>query len=140
MTAVHDERETAVLDDSLMAVGPTGPALRGWRCNSCGRLALGIKRLCPTCGSREGRETRLEAVGALETWTRVLGETAYVIGYAQVGDGEDEQRVRVFAPIDVADETGLRSGQPVELRFRVGTTVWGQERLHHVFTPGGIDG
>jgi uncharacterized OB-fold protein len=137
MTAVDDERATAVLDEALIAVGPAGPALRGWRCNSCGRLAFGIKRRCPTCGARDGRETRLESVGVLETWTRVFGQTEYVIGYAQVGDGEDEQRVRVFAPIDVADESELESGRPVELRFKVGTTVWGEERLHHSFAPGG---
>jgi uncharacterized OB-fold protein len=140
VTAVEAQGVAAVLDEALIAVGPGGPALRGWRCGSCGRLAFGVKRICPTCGARGGRETRLERTARLETWTRVLGKTEYIIGYGLVGDGEDEQEVRVFAPIDVPDEGRLRPGQPVDIRFRTGIIVWGDERLHHYFAPGGADG
>jgi uncharacterized OB-fold protein len=127
---------TSVLDPALLAVdepGP-GPALRGWRCGSCGRLAFGLRRSCPTCGARGGRETLLERRGRLETWTRVFGETEYVVGYALVGDGEDDQEVRVFGPIDVADESGLAPGQELEVRFRTSALPAG-ERLHHYFAP-----
>jgi uncharacterized OB-fold protein len=135
MTVVDDQRVTAVLDQALIAIEGGAPALRGWRCGSCGRLAFGVKRICPTCGAHEGRETKLQGVAALETWTRVFGQDDYVIAYALVGDGEDEQRVRVFAPVEAQDESALRPGLPVEIRFKVGTTVWGDERIHHFFTP-----
>jgi uncharacterized OB-fold protein len=140
VTTLDAERATAVLDEGLILAAPAGPVLRGWRCDSCGRLTFGVKRRCPTCGARSGRETRLESVATLETWTRVHGETEYVIGYGIVGDGADDQRVRVFAPIEVTDDSTLRAGQPVQIRFRVGTTVWGEERLHHYFAPEGADG
>jgi len=134
MAVADDQQLSAVLDEALIAVGDR-PALRGWRCASCGRLAFGIKRICPTCGANEGRETRLEGVGALETWTKVFGQSAYVIGYGLVGDGEDDQRVRVFGPVEADGEGDLVPGLPVEIRFRVGTTVWGDERVHHFFAP-----
>jgi uncharacterized OB-fold protein len=129
----------AVLDGALILAPPDGPHLRGWRCAMCSRLAFGVKRLCPTCGHDGGRETRLEGHGTLETWTRVVGRTEYVIGYALVGDGVDEQRVRVFGPIDVANDDTLRVRQTVQVRFKVGNTVWGDERLHHYFVPEGPD-
>jgi uncharacterized OB-fold protein len=130
----------ALLDPALIAVDDGEPSLRGWRCAACRRLAFGVKHVCPTCGSREGRETRLARTARLETWTRVFAQTEYVVGYALVGDGEDDQEVRVFAPLEVADEASLEPGQQVEIRFRTGTIVWGDERLHQYFVPGGRDG
>ena len=124
-----------VLDASLLAlVAADSPVLRGWRCDSCHRLVFGVKLICPRCGSRDGRETRLEQRGRLETWTRVVGKTEYIVGYCLVGDGEDDQEVRVFGPLDVADESALRPNQPVEIRFKSSELAHG-ERIHHYFVP-----
>jgi uncharacterized OB-fold protein len=122
------------LDGALIGSDPEGPYLRGWRCGRCARLAFGARRICATCGSPEGRETRLAAAGRLETWTRVVGRSEYMIGYGLFGDGEDDQEVRVLGPLDVSDEGELEHGQALELRFRVGELAAG-ERLHHYFAP-----
>jgi uncharacterized OB-fold protein len=124
------------LDPALIEPLPDGEAaLRGWRCGSCGRLTLGARDLCPLCGSREGRATHLEPEGTLQTWTHVATEHDYVIAYALAGDGEDDQEVRVFGPVDVDDENELSVGQRLEIRFRSGPTPKGTTKLHHYFVP-----
>lgn len=124
------------LDPALIEPLPGGDAaLRGWRCDSCGRLTLGARELCPLCGAREGRATHLASEARLQTWTHVATERDYVIAYALAGDGEDEQEVRVFGLVDVDDEDELSFGQRVEIRFRDGPTPKGNALLHHYFVP-----
>jgi uncharacterized OB-fold protein len=124
-------QDAPVLDAALVAADG---GLRGWRCDSCHRLVFGVKQICPNCGGRHGRETRLEQRARLETWTRVFGATDYIVGYCLVGDGEDDQEVRVFGPIDVTDEASLEPNQELEIRFKSSQLPNG-ERLHHYFVP-----
>jgi uncharacterized OB-fold protein len=127
-----------VFDENLVGrpTDPGGLWLIGWRCERCRRLAFGRRRICPACGSRSGRASCLEDVGELETWTTVYsGEGShYTVGYCLVGDGEDEQRVRVFGPIAVVDEGELRIGQLVSIGFDH-SCLEGREACHHVFHP-----
>jgi hypothetical protein len=64
----------------------------------------------------------------------VFGATDYIVGYCLVGDGEDDQEVRVFGPIDVTDESSLEPNQELEIRFKSSELPHG-ERLHQFFTP-----
>lgn len=127
---------TAVVDAALIELLPGGRlALRGWRCETCGRLALASPELCPVCGARGGRTTHLAATARLQTWSRVVADPPYIIGYALAGDGEDGQEVRVFGPVAVDDEDRLQVGQAVAIGFRTGQTARGRERVHHYFAP-----
>src|SRR4051794_968279 len=79
---VPERTDVPVLNPAFIALEEAGgAALRGWRCGDCGHLAYGIKRICPLCASRAGRETRLADSAVLQTWTSVPGDTPYVIGY-----------------------------------------------------------
>jgi uncharacterized OB-fold protein len=127
---------TAVVDPALIESLPGGDlALRGWRCDSCGRLALASPERCPVCGARGGRTTHLGRTARLQTWSRVMADPPYIVGYALAGDGEDDQEVRVFGPLAVDDEGRLRVGQQVAIGFRTGVTTRGRERAHHYFAP-----
>jgi uncharacterized OB-fold protein len=114
-----------------------GPVLRAWRCNPCGHLSFGMRGRCPACGLAEGRETALASRGELETWTRVATrEGGYVIGYALLGDGHDDQRIRVLGPVEAESDDVLSIGMPVRVVFT--TSGAGDEsRAHHLFVPDG---
>ena len=91
--------------------------------------------MCAICGASSGRETRLCGVGTLETWSRIVDKAGdYIVGYALVGDGADDQFVRVFGPIDAHDEATLRAGEPVAIRFG-SRDVDGGPRVHQYFVP-----
>ena len=125
-----------VFNQALIGGGPTngGYSLRAWRCDSCERLAFGVRDCCPVCGHVGGKETRLKHAGTLETWSSVAArDNPYVIGYALVDAVDRPQSVRVFAPIDVPDEGRLVPGCIVGIAFRV-ASIDGEQRLHHYFT------
>jgi uncharacterized OB-fold protein len=123
------------IDDRLLRVEPE-VVLRGWRCARCRRLSLGARETCPLCGNRAGRETSLLPTAVLETWTRVAATPSYVVAYARLGDGEDDQSVLLLGPIDVEDAEGapLHAGQRLEIRFSTSVLPAGA-RLHHRFVP-----
>jgi uncharacterized OB-fold protein len=107
--------------------------LIGWRCDRCQRLAFGQREICPACGGRGGRATRLERQARLETWTTVFTrDGSYSVAYCFIGDGEDQQEVRVFGPIAVDDELELRRGRRLELAFDHGD-IADRDCVHHVF-------
>jgi crotonobetainyl-CoA:carnitine CoA-transferase CaiB-like acyl-CoA transferase/uncharacterized OB-fold protein len=111
------------------------PRLRGWRCSSCQKIAFGTRKLCPVCAHSGGEETVLGPHGNLETWSRVGSlEDGYLIGYALIGDGRDEQTVRVFGPIGVpaSEEAALGIGIPIAIEFK-SSRIGDEERLHHSF-------
>jgi hypothetical protein len=58
----------------------------------------------------------------------------YIVAYAQLGDGRDEQSVRVLGPIDLEHEPALERGRRLAVRFRV-SSLRGRDRLHHYFVP-----
>jgi uncharacterized OB-fold protein len=124
-----------LFDDSLIARGQVDDdlSLIGWRCTRCARLSFGARRMCPFCGARSGRTTRLQDYGWLETWTTVSAkEHCYTVGYCMVGDGEDHQEVRVFGPLAVDDEAQLRSRQRIRVGFDQ-SEIAGRNSVHHVF-------
>jgi uncharacterized OB-fold protein len=127
-----------VFDEALVGRSSesSAPWLIGWRCARCGRLAFGRKRTCPVCGSRSGQLSRIEGPAELETWTTVYPKegSRYSVGYCLAGDGQDEQRVRVFGPIVVADENELRIGQTMSIGF-AHSHLDGREACHHAFYP-----
>jgi formyl-CoA transferase len=111
--------------------------LRGWQCERCERLALGLRVSCPVCGNELGREVPLGGDATLETWTAVTTrERAYVIGYGLVSDQARAKSVRVFAPVEVDDEDELCVGQPMDVAFRC-SAIGGVQQLHHCFVPHG---
>ena len=134
--AATDARGSVPLfDDSLIARGEVDDDLLliGWRCTRCARLSFGARRMCPFCGARSGRMTRLQEHGWLETWTTVSAkEHRYTVGYCMVGDGEDDQEVRVFGPLVADDEAHLRSRQRIRIGFDQ-SVIAGRTSVHHVF-------
>lgn len=122
-----------LFDETLVVSGDDGLELIGWRCSRCERLTFGHARMCPMCGSSEGRDTRLSALGRLETWTSVsVPSGSYDIGYVMLGDGEDDQEVRVLGPLVTDDVAELRSGQTVRVGFDH-SEILGVDSVHHVF-------
>jgi CoA:oxalate CoA-transferase len=126
-----------LLNTNFMAPGSGEDVavLLGWRCAKCSALALGKHAVCGICGNKTGRVTQLANEGVLETWSRIATRKGgYIIGYALVGDGEDDRRVRIFGPIDAVDESILTAGERIAIRFRR-SDVNGKSRLHHTFIP-----
>lgn len=140
-TSAGELRRLPLFDETLLSRDGAGePSLVGWRCDSCGRLAFGRKRICPICGATGGRETQLRRVGRLETWTTVsTKQGTYDIAYAMLNDGEDEQEVRVFGPIVAADIDGLEIGQQVSVEFDH-SEIAGVDSVHHAFSADGPTG
>jgi crotonobetainyl-CoA:carnitine CoA-transferase CaiB-like acyl-CoA transferase/uncharacterized OB-fold protein len=126
-----------LLNMSFMAAGegPDEAVLLGWRCAKCSVLALGEHAFCGVCGNKGGRITVLSNEGVLETWSSVATRAGgYIIGYALLGNEEDNQRVRVFGPIETPSEDTLVAGEHVVVEYRR-SEINGKTRLHHVFVP-----
>jgi len=139
---VNRVADTAVIDappfdPALVACGHDAMDvwLIGWRCDQCGHLALGERRVCGLCGGRDGQRRRLGAEGELDTWTTVVRrERTYVVGYCYLGDGEDDRRVRVFGPVLVDTEDQLRRHARIRIDF-VTSTLRGKKCVHHAIVP-----
>lgn len=126
-----------LLNRSLMAQGesPDEAVLLGWRCAKCSALAFGEHVFCGICGNKTGRITHLSQEGALETWSRIATRGGgYIVGYVLFGDGEDDQRVRVFGPIEAPSEDALTAGEHIVVEY-LRSEINGKMRLHHVFIP-----
>ncbi len=137
--ATESPQRFPAFNETLIAQGadPGDVWLVGWRCSACDHLSFGARRICGLCGCRSGRLTRLSEHGVLDTWTTVIGQPSYVIGYCLVGDGEDAQTVRLFGPLAVSSEEHLLRGQAILLEF-TSSVIRAERRLHHRIHVEGI--
>jgi len=94
--------------------------LLGVECKKCGKRYIGLRKICPNCGSKELRDVELSRIGKLYSYTIVHvppaekeHETPYIIGIIELDDG-----CRLTAEIVDCNPEELRIGIPVEMVFR----------------------
>jgi uncharacterized OB-fold protein len=58
-----------LVDDRVIAEGPTGPNLLGSRCRKCGNVSFPVQSSCPRCTSDEMHEEKLPREGRLWSFT-----------------------------------------------------------------------
>jgi uncharacterized OB-fold protein len=127
--------EKVPLKQGLFKEGPDGGALLGRKCSSCKQVFYPPTDLCLACGHGELTEVELGRRGTLYSYT--MGHMPashfmppYALGYVDLPEG-----VRVFAPLEMTEETSFEVGMDVEL---VVGKLWeedGKEIIGYKFKP-----
>jgi uncharacterized OB-fold protein len=90
------------------------------KCRKCGKILFPPRLICPSCGSREFDQTRINQKGTVETFTVIriapsgfTDEAPYAVAIINLGDD-----VRILCQVADCDPENLKIGMPVRLEFR----------------------
>jgi uncharacterized OB-fold protein len=90
------------------------------KCKGCGKVLFPPRLVCPSCGSREFDQTRINQKGTVETFTVIriapsgfTNEAPYPVAIVNLGDD-----VRILCQVADCDPEDLKIGMPVRLEFR----------------------
>ncbi len=117
--------------DGIVSEGPGGITLAANRCDACGQVYF-PKALngCLNCFEPELRDVPLSRQGKLDSYTIVQMPASgfkppYAVGYVCLPEG-----VRLFAPLEMAEDTPFQVGMDMEVRIgalweEADREVWG---------------
>lgn len=94
--------------------------LEAAQCTGCGKVMFPPRLVCPDCGKRDFKPTRLNETGTVQTFTIIhvspdqfATQTPYVIGIVDLGDG-----VRIMSQIVDCAPNEVTIGSKVQIVFR----------------------